>query len=162
MQLFKLLLLLWVLPAFGLELGFNQAWIKNQYSHQWINYDSNESERILQMAKDGNGTIVRMWLFEGSNAEGITWKNNIPTALDQKFVDNLEHFIQTSQRLNLKLNLTLFDGNIISQDSFDTFKDRWWNLLNNKYNTADHFLKNIINPLMELLFLKNPLQIKIN
>lgn len=151
MNILRVLLLLWVLPAFGLELGFNQAWIKNRYSHQWINYDAHEAERILQLAKDSNASIVRMWLFEGTNTQGIKWEKNIPKTIDQKYLDNLEHFIQTSKRLNLKLNLTLFDGNIISQDSFKRFQNRWWNLLNNKYKTADHFLANIITPVIKLI-----------
>lgn len=51
----------------------------------------------------------------------------------------------------IKLNLTLFDGNIISQDSFASLKNRWWNLLNNKYNTADNFLNNILSPILSIM-----------
>lgn len=151
MKLIKVIIFLWVLPAFALELGFNQAWLKNKYSHQWINYDAQEAERIIQMTKDSNATLLRIWLFEGTNAKGINWENNIPQSLDQKYLDNLEHFILTAKSKNIKLNLTLFDGNIVSQDSFSKYKNRWWNLLNNKYKTADHFLKNIIYPITKLL-----------
>lgn len=151
MKFLSLLILFWLNSAFSIELGFNQAWLKNNYAHQWINYDHNESERIIQMAKDANASILKMWLFEGASTEGLSWNKKIPTQLSSTYIKNLEHFIQTAQDNNIQLSFALFDGNIISKNSFAEYKSRWWNLLNNEYNTADYFLKNIIHPVISLL-----------
>lgn len=151
MKLLSFLILFCSFHSYALELGFNQAWLKNKYAHQWINYDEVEAKRIIDLAADANAKILRMWLFEGTNPKGIIWKNGIPISIDQKYLKNLEHFIQYSEKRNLKLNFTLFDGNIINQSSFQKYKDRWWNLLNNKYKTADKFLHNILSPLLGVL-----------
>jgi endo-1,4-beta-mannosidase len=139
------------LPALSFELGFNQAWIKNNYAHQWINYEAKESERILKLASNANATIVRMWLFEGVNPRGVEWTNNFPIGLTTEYLENLEHFIQTAHKYKLKLNFTFFDGNIVMQDNFAKYKDRWWNLLNDKFQTGEAYLANVIHPILNLL-----------
>ena len=31
----------------AVNIGFNQAWIKNSYAHQWINYDGQEFNKKI-------------------------------------------------------------------------------------------------------------------
>lgn len=146
-----LILLILSISVNAIELGFNQAWLKNKYAHQWTQYDHNEAMRIIDMAKDANASMLRMWLFEGNKVEGIKWKNGKPMSIDQGYLDNLEKFIQYAKDKSIKLNFTFFDGNVILQDSFAKYKDRWWNLLNNKYNVGNHYLNNIIVPVLAVL-----------
>jgi GH35 family endo-1,4-beta-xylanase len=37
------------------------------------------------------------------------------------------------------------------QENFEKYRDRWWNLLNDKFQTGEGFLTNIIQPILTLL-----------
>lgn len=154
----KFLAILFFIYSLGavakLNIGFNQAWLKNNYAHQWIHYDEVEAQRIIKLTKNAHAKSLRIWLFEGTNSKGINWKNERPLSIQQVFLNNLENFIQQASIHKLKLNITFFDANIIHQKSFPLYKERWINLFNSK-SFSNEFLFNIIHPVL-LIFNRYP------
>ena len=58
--------------SYALKMGFNQGWLNDQYGSQWIDYDRAEAERVINLTKNANAKILRMWLFEGFNNKALS------------------------------------------------------------------------------------------
>lgn len=133
--------------------GFNQAWLFNRYGSQWVQgFDSNESQRVLQLAKNANSNIVRFWLFEGFFSDALIWTNDRAVSLNPIFIQNLRVVMQQAKDLGIHLNLTLFDGNMAkAKDIQINRKNYWWNLLNGKYEERSQFISNVFIPLLQVV-----------
>ncbi len=145
-----------LVPALSLafNVGFNQAWLKNNYEHQWTgaDYSPSETRRILDLTSHAGGETLRLWLFEGQNSTSLIWKAEKVSGLHPDFLKNLEDFIKAARERNIKVYLTLFDGNLLRTLQNGPFRNRWWNILNNKFGARAAFQQNALNPLLEFLY----------
>lgn len=139
--------------AHAFNVGFNQAWFRDNYAHQWndSSYDASEARRILDLAQNAGSKTLRVWLFEGPDPQSLIWKNGLVAGVAPDFMRNFEDFLSAAKRRNIKAYVTLFDGNMLRGLKGST-KDRWWNLLNNKNGGRAAFEKNALTPLLALLY----------
>jgi endo-1,4-beta-mannosidase len=133
--------------------GFNQAWIFNRYGSQWVSgFDEKEFHRTIKLTKEAGGNLLRFWLFEAHQSESLIWENGKAVRLNPIFVNNLRKVLAIAKEENVKLNLTLLDGNMggwkpPSQEN----KNFWWDLLNDKNGVRADFIENIYLPLLETI-----------
>ncbi len=141
--------------AWAFSTGFNQAWLKNAYAHQWEDayYDQSYVEQLFRLTEDSKAQILRIWLFEGSwlsQFEPDKRSGTFKIRLD--VLRNLRHFLKTAKKYRVKINLTFLDGN-----SFQYVVDRpdlaqfWWNVFNNKYEKQKEFYEFAIRPIYQLI-----------
>ncbi len=133
--------------------GFNQGWIFNRYGSQWVEgFDINEFRRGMRLTKQANGGIIRYWLFEGYVPSSLILNDNTYVGLNPKFVENLKLVMKVAKEEGVQLNITMFDGNMgtFSAPNENT-KNIAWNLLNDKYQVRDDFIKNVYIPLVDLI-----------
>jgi hypothetical protein len=135
------------------NVGFNQAWWNNSYSSQWIDgsYPPSEVRRVLDLTKNAGSRTLRVWLFEGQDPQSLLWKDGKVSGLHPDFLKNFEDFIIAARERGIQIYPTLFDGNILRTLQKGPFRDRWWNLLNNKYGARQAFEKKALEPLVKLL-----------
>jgi hypothetical protein len=135
--------------------GFNQAWMKNDYAHQWENahYDPIYADKLLKLTRDSNAKILRLWIFEGSwQSQFLKTKNFATSKIKPEILFNLRHFLRLARQYNVQISLTFLDGNSFKYvlDKPD-LKNFWWNIFNNKYDQLDEFYRNAIFPVYKLI-----------
>jgi endo-1,4-beta-mannosidase len=159
-------------------LGYNQAWFKEAYGSSLLpgSFDAREVDRNFALARAWGATVVRLWLFEGSNPQGVLWDGepgprpkpppadrtrSRPTGLSPEVLANLRQVLAAAERHRVLLYLTLFDGNYprIAGKDFETkspseksrerlrFAEHW-NILNDKYQAGTYFRRNVLCPLL--------------
>lgn len=153
---------------FGFRTGFNQAWLGRDYGHHWgARYDRAEVEAVCARTAELRGTIVRMWLLESLNPDGVLWDGastpgpaptdrhrGRPTGYSARHLANLEHFLQTAAGHGVQVYLTLFTGNIYSstaQAGYAHRKAEWWNMLHDRYGVDAAWRQNVLRPILEVL-----------
>ncbi len=142
--------------------GFNQAWLGNAYGSQWAQrFDEPEAIRMLDGTRGAGGTVLRMWLFEGLEMQGVVWDRTpgklpaqirtAPTGLDPVVLRNIERFLELAGERGVRVYLTLFDANIYSWagDAHPRYRAEWWNLLNEKYGAGAGFRSGVLAPILE-------------
>jgi len=150
--------------AFSFVLGFNQAWLRNAYGSQWTrNFDEAEARRMVQATAALGGTVLRMWLFEGLELEGVVWDGDPsksawgfagtrtrPTSLAADKIRNVERFLTLAEENGITVYLTLFDANLYSQNNpaKDRRRNEWWNVLNDEYGAGEGFRRTVLAPLL--------------
>ncbi|MGE0632802.1 MAG: hypothetical protein AB7O96_10355 [Pseudobdellovibrionaceae bacterium] len=139
--------------AYSFWAGFNQGWIQNYYGGQWVSkFDAAEFERVIRLAHEANATRLRFWLFEGFNSEAIQMKNGRIQGLHPDFLPHLQKVLELAKQKNIKLHLTLFDGNLARWKAPDqALKNHWWDLLNNKNGVRMDFVERVYLPLLSAL-----------
>ena len=153
--LFLVLLCFFSPPAIALNKGFNQAWFKTDYSYQWLDgyYDKTYAEKIIQLNKDANSTILRMWLFEGSSL--LQFERNMKSGdiiIKNDFIKNLRHFLKLARKHHLKISLTFLDGNafsdLVSNPDLLSF---WWKVFNDKDGMLEKYYQSAVLPIYQLV-----------
>ncbi len=131
--------------------GYNQAWFGMHYN-DWLTsaYDQNAISQSLDNMKSYGGDIVRVWLFQGQ--QGIILNQYAPQSqgIDPRMITNLGSVLEMARAKNIKIYLTLHDGNGMPTDSSPQ-KDYYYNLLNNKYGENTAFNNNVLAPLLQSL-----------
>jgi hypothetical protein len=157
-RLFPLfLVILWFFsnPVSALTKGFNQAWFKTDYSHQWLDgyYDKTYAEKIIQLNQEANSTILRMWLFEGSSLFQFERNTKSGTiTIKNDFIKNLRHFLKLARKHHLKISLTFLDGNAFSDlSSNPDLLSFWWNVFNDKEGMLEKFYQAAVLPIYQLV-----------
>lgn len=137
----------------GFETGFNQGWIYNRYGTQWVDgFDINEFRRTMRLTKQANGQIVRYWLFEGYVSQSLLFSDSSFVGLNPKFVQNLKLVMKVAKEEGVKLNLTMFDGNMGTFTAPNqNAKNIAWNLWNDKYQVRQDFINKVYIPLVDLI-----------
>ncbi|MBY0517906.1 MAG: hypothetical protein K2P81_13435 [Bacteriovoracaceae bacterium] len=136
--------------------GFNIAWWDTHYGHQWNegSFSPRKVRELLDLAKNSNSDLVRIWLFEDSGMLQFEKdETGMPVALREEYIPNVLYFLKECKKRGLKANLTLFDGNAYPHERLPESQQRgwWWNVLNNKYAMGTWFLKAIVNPLFDAI-----------
>lgn len=137
--------------------GFNQAWTGDDYGRQWIErFDLTAWSRAIQLTQTAGGKILRVWLFEGHNWEGLQFDSNgNVSGLDPVKLENIRKVLALAQNAHIKIYLTLFDGNVpyFTQDDeyHRTSENRYRKLFSNRDGFQDYFLENALKPLLESL-----------
>ena len=92
--------------------GFNQAWLHDDYGSQWtLRWDEDEAARMVRATRQLGGRILRVWLFEGLDHEGVRFLGGRAAGLDPDKLDHLERFLELCEAEGVQAYLTLFDGN---------------------------------------------------
>lgn len=121
--------------------GFNQAWLRTAYGHQWTaSWDEAEARRMIAATREHGGRVIRMWLFEGREVE---------RAIAPEKLAHIERFLEIAEEHGVQVYLTLFDANVVSQHPEQRHRDRYWNLLTNDHGAGDEFLENAVKPVMQ-------------
>ena len=142
--------------------GFNQAWLHDSYSHGWVGgFDRAEGQRLLAAVAQHGGRVLRMWLFEGLDPEGVIWDGGAParghrtrpTGIDPRKLANLETFLGDAEAAHVAVYLTLFDGNMFRWQGpgFDDRRAEWWNVLNDRFGAGDGFRDAVLAPVAAVL-----------
>lgn len=151
-------------PGDGFVLGFNQAWLKQHYGSQWTgNWDEVEARRMLRFTRELGGRVLRMWIFEGEDPEGLTYQGRTtpgrqgshtgagPDGILPAKLEHLERFLEMAEEEGVAVYLTLFDAVIHSFASRADSKDFWWNLLHDKYGVGTAFREHALRPVLEVV-----------
>jgi len=107
----------------------------------------------MVLNKDSGSGILRMWLYEGSGLTQFTYNQaNQTIKLKPDLLKNLSHFFKTARKYQVKVNLTFLDANafrgISKRPKMKTF---WWNVFNNKYGMLEHFYREAVVPVYNLV-----------
>lgn len=136
--------------------GFNVAWTHNDYgTYLNKNFDPLEIQNCFKQSKKFGGEIVRMWLFEGINFDGVIWQDNLPVFLNEKKLENIKTMLELAKKENVQLYLTIFDGNIVDflERKANLFrKKQFIDIFNNYKNVGNLFLNNILAPVLTILY----------
>lgn len=150
--------------------GFNQAWLGRAYGWQWIHgWDEAEATRVLDGVAGAGATVVRMWLFEGLDPEGVLWdgaavaprpgvhpsaRRSRPTGIDRRKLENLRTFLRLAAAREVKVYLTLFTGNVYltarRRGGQPQRRAEWWNLLNDRYGVGQAWRQQVLAPVLEV------------
>lgn len=135
------------------NVGFNQAWLKSNYAHQWTDkdYDQSEVKRLLDLTQKAGSKTIRMWLFEGADSNALIWKDGKVAGLHPDFLKNFQHFLTEAKARGIKVYPTLFSPGALDDSKDRAINERWWNLYNNKQGAMDAFQTNALEPLMKLI-----------
>lgn len=148
-------LMLTTVSSWAFTIGYNQAWLKNNFSSQWLDnfYDQKYAEDLIKLNKAGGSEILRMWLYEGTTLRQFDFNPNTSSIkLKPELIKNLSQFLRTARKHNLKINLTFLDGNAYQNfNGRQDLKIFWWNVFNNKYGKLDHFYREAIAPIYQLI-----------
>lgn len=129
-------------PGRPFSTGFNQGWFHNHYGSQWTTgWDEAEVLRLIRGTRAHAGRVLRVWLFEGK-AE--------PTLAGDKLA-HVERALELAEQEGVELYITFFDANIVLQNPTQAERDRWWNLLNDKYGAGARFRADVVGPLCEMM-----------
>lgn len=143
------------LACLALEKGFNQAWLKANYAYQWLDkyYDQKYAEDILILTTKSGSSLLRMWVYEGATLSQFEFNEKKQSIkLRPEVTKNLKHFFKLARKHNVKLNLTLLDGNAYKDLTFKpVLLNFWWNVFNNKYNMQNHFYQEAILPIYQMI-----------
>lgn len=136
------------------NVGFNQAWMKGNFGHQWLDdtFDLTEAKRLLDLAQSAGSKTYRVWLFEGTESNALIWTGGEITGIHPEFLKNFESFLLEAKKRGIQIYPTLFNANALDSVPEGPIRDRWWNLYNQKYGKLEAFKKNALKPLLELLY----------
>lgn len=155
----KLLLALAVLLALAgptraqMLTGFNQAWMDPGYGSDLTgSWDEAAWRRVFQRTRQGGGSVLRIWLFEGPNKEGVLWSGTRATGVDPAFLDHVRALIALAREHQVKVLWCVFDGNWFDHWGRGTVEHfRHFNILSNKYGEGDLFCSNALAPVVDLI-----------
>lgn len=134
-----------------MEIGYNEAWFGGNYGTGLTSsFDYKSIQKTLSDIKSAGGSIVRVWLFE--NRQGLILARYAPQTqgIEAGMLTNLVSLFNLAKEKNLRVYITLFDGNNMPDEKGE-LRDYYYNLLNNKYGEADAFNKNVLTPLLKIL-----------
>lgn len=146
--------------------GFNQAWIQSAYASQWTeSWNEAEAERMIRSTHELGGSVLRMWIFEGTSPDGVFWdgsdndhagtsQRTRPTGIDPRMTTNLRRFMELAVRHQVKIYWTLFDGNFYlfnNGPGAPARRNEWWNLYNDDFGTGSAFRQNVLTPVLDTL-----------
>lgn len=149
-----LLLILLSRPALSFTKGFNQAWLKNNYSSQFLNpyYDQKYVEALFDLNQKANSKLLRIWLFEGTSLNQFSVNlQQGKLNLRPDFLKNLNHFLSTARKYGIKISITFLDGNVFSQFRDNQVRDFWLSVFNQNTNERKLFFINAIKPIYKLI-----------
>ena len=138
------------LNAFGMNVGFNQAWFNNDYAIQYLDghYDRNEVQRIMKLTQDSGAKSLRVWIFESSNFPMLEWVDGKIVRPRPDFIRNFLNTLQIAKEHKVKIYMTFFDAHTYRPDQL---KREDLKKLRSLFQEAgsDHFLKKVIGPLLK-------------
>lgn len=118
----------------ALTKGFNQAWMKDLYAHQWLDkyFDKKYAEDLIILNKNAGSEILRMWIYEGQSLKS-----------GPEIINNLRTFLVLARKHEIKISLTFLDGN-----AFKTVSPYWREVFNG--SKTEDFYKKAVLPVYEL------------
>jgi hypothetical protein len=149
LKLFLLLpLTYFAYPAQAINIGFNQAWFKNNYSTQYLNpqFDAQEVERIFHLAEQAGSQEVRLWFFESSDFPMILIEQKQILNLKTEYIENVIEMLKIAKKHHIKIYMTIFDAHTYRPDLLPKEKLlKLKNLFSEK--GTNQFLEKIVHPL---------------
>jgi endo-1,4-beta-mannosidase len=153
--LFLFFILLNSATGWAFTKGYNQAWLKNNFSSQWLDhgYDQKYIDDLMILNKEGGSKILRMWLYEGAGLNQFLYDQSKGTIkIKPEVLKNLALFLKTARRHHVKVNLTFLDGNAYKNLAEKPDLNRfWWNVFNNKYGMLEQFYQEAVAPVYKLI-----------
>lgn len=142
--------------------GFNQAWIHTDYGVSWTaRFDEAEVRRLIAATRAHGGRVLRLWLFEGRELDGVIWDGNPaataasvrtrPTGISPQKLANIERVLEIAGELDVQIYLTFFDAIVYTGADEPRHKAEWWNLLNDTYGAGTAFLENVMRPILSIV-----------
>lgn len=152
-----LYILLFSLHAFGINIGFNQAWFHNNYSTQYLDkkFDRAEIERVFSLASSAGSKTIRLWFFEGKKMPMINWNGETPVSLKREYIDNVITMLKIANDNNIKVYMTLFDAHSYTGDK--KLKEKFKSLFTER--GQNNFIKFILTPLLKEIKSNNLLEV---
>lgn len=127
--------------------GFNQAWFKDSYSRQWLNghYEADEARRILDLARDAQTSVVRMWFFEGLDPKGLTRDASGKfTGVHPELLKNFEQFLHDARERGVRVYVTFFAPLSLSTTNDQSLRKHWLDFLNLRGGVAESFRDHVL------------------
>lgn len=122
--------------------GFNQGWFHNDYGSQWASrWDEGECLRMIRATRTHGGRVLRVWLFEGLAQPDLSGDK----------LAHIERALELAEQEGVELYITLFDANIVLQGHDQAARNRWWNLLNDKYEAGSRFRAEVLGPICDVM-----------
>lgn len=134
--------------SFAINIGFNQAWFKNNYSTQYLNpqFDPLEIERVFSLAEQAGSNEVRLWFFESSDFPMIEVDQKQILSLKTEYIENVIEMLKIAQKHHVKIYMTIFDAHTYRPDLLSKEKLlKLRNLFSEK--GMNHFLEKVMSPL---------------
>jgi hypothetical protein len=134
--------------TYAINIGFNQAWFKNNYSTQYLNpqFDPVEIDRIFSLAELAGSHEVRLWFFESSDFPMIEVDKIQIFNLKTEYIENVVEMLKIADKHHLKIYMTIFDAHTYRPDILPKEKLlKLRNLFSEK--GMNHFLQKVMHPL---------------
>jgi hypothetical protein len=108
--------------AWAMNVGFNQAWFKINYSQQYLDdyFDPREVERIFELTQNAGGKQLRLWLFEGSDFPMLNWNGSEVQSVRSDFVRNFVQTLRIARKYDVKVYMTLIDAHSYRPDKLSS------------------------------------------
>jgi hypothetical protein len=132
--------------------GYNQAWFHGDYGSDLTGrFDPIYVDLTFQKIALAGGSVVRIWLFEGEEKEGLVFTQATRTAgVKPEFLDNIETLCRLAGDHRLKIYFTVFDGNWFWAKGTHAANVHY-NILNNRFGEGDSFEWHALGPVLDVL-----------
>jgi hypothetical protein len=139
-------------PAAPFAVGYDQAWFHEDYgSDLTARFDPIGIDLNFQKIADAGGAIVRVWIFEGEEKEGLVFTGGTRTSgLAPGFLDHLAALCGLARNHNLVVYFTAFDGNFPWSRPTHA-SNVHYNILNNRFGEGDSFDAHALAPALDVL-----------
>jgi hypothetical protein len=148
--LFSLFLSLQTEASTRIPIGFNQAWFKNQYASQYLDYSYDEREvtRIFHLASQAGAKTLRLWFFESTGFPQLIWNDGHIIGIQPDFVKNVIRTLRIAREHQIQVYMTLLDPQVYRPDQLScTELKRLKNLLTE--SGGQEFLQLALAPLLK-------------
>jgi hypothetical protein len=142
-------------PSPSFVTGFNQGWTagKDSYSRSFSDghFDEAEMRKLMRLNKEAGGSVLRLWLFEGSSLDQMEKDaSGKPIGIKPDVLANYRRTLQIAREEGVQVYLTLFDANVAHFDkSNKAMRDRYWRILNDKDGHGQAFREKVLGPVLD-------------
>lgn len=144
----------WLPSAQGQDLtvGYNQGWIDGSYGHDLTDrFDEAAWTRVLRRTREGGGSVLRVWILEGKDKEGVIWKGHRPVGVQPALLKNLRRLTRLAQAERVQIYWTLMSANWPDHWAKGIESERQFNVFNDKYGHGALFRRVVLKPILEVL-----------
>lgn len=136
--------------AQAMNVGFNQAWFKNDYGHQYLDrsYDRDEVIRIFKLASLAGSKDLRLWFFESPKFPMLKWENNKIVGIKPEFIKNVVDTLKIARSFNMTIYMTLLDAQAYRPDQLDAKTLRNLRAIY-QHEGGENFLDKAVGPLLD-------------
>ncbi|NDG83972.1 MAG: hypothetical protein EBX52_02915 [Proteobacteria bacterium] len=138
--------------AHAIPVGFNQAWFRDRYAHQYLDagYDHAEVERIFHLARSGGARTVRLWFFESLALPMLEWEGDRVKGVRADYVRNVIRMLGAAREQGVQVYMTLLDAQMYRLEQKDESAKARFKKLVAPEGFRD-FLEHAVKPLLSAI-----------